>query len=399
MPNQKNKVSAVIKIAHISTSLETGGAEVQLVRLLEKIDKNKFEMILISLHEETYLADKVRALGIPVTSLQLKKNPLNIRKAYHILKAFKPDVIHGTMYEGGVVGTLFNKFLPNKPPVIWTVHEGLEHYRQEPLRKQLQLRVWSLLSNLPECMMYVSHLNAEQHLDWGFKNKKALVITNGVDTQRFRPNAAARKAIRNSLYIPDESFVIGITARFHPVKNHVGFLNAAAILNKTHPNVHFMMVGTNIDENNTLLTDVIKQHGLQERVHMLGNRDDIPDVVNAYDVAALTSLGEAFPLTLGEAMASGVPCVATDVGDNKMIIGDTGRIVPANDDLALAQAWQDLVEMDADDFKKLGEAAYRRTLERFTLEQQVAQHETLYESLHSHNMARRSGLKQSELHS
>lgn len=386
----------MIKIAHISTSLETGGAEVQLLRLLDKIDKTRFEMIVISLHEETYLADQVRELGIPVYSLGLKKHPLNIRNAYKILKQFNPDVIHGTMYEGGVVGTLFNKFLPKKPPVIWTVHEGLEHYRQEPFRKQIQLRAWSLISNLPDCMMYVSHLNAEQHLDWGFKNRKALVLTNGVDTKRFKPNPAARKAIRKSLYIPDDSFVIGITARFHPVKNHVGFLNAAGVLSKTHPSVHYMMVGTNIDEDNEVLTDVIAKHGLQDKVHLLGNRDDIPDIVNAYDVAALTSLGEAFPLTLGEAMASSVPCVATNVGDNKYIVGDTGRVVPANDDEALAAAWKELVEMDKDELKRLGEAAYQRTIKKFTLAQQVTQHEELYKTLHNHNIDKRTGLKHAE---
>lgn len=376
----------MIKVAHISTSLETGGAEVQLVRLLEKFDRNKVELILISLHDETYLAEKVRnELKIPVHSLQLKKNPFNLRKAYEILKEFNPDVIHGTMYEGGVVGTLFKKFLPKKPPVIWTVHEGLEHYKTEPLRKQLQLRLWSLISNRPECMMYVSHLNCEQHLDWGFKNRKAMVVTNGVDTKRFQPNLKARKKIRAELGIPENSFVIGITARFHPVKNHAGFLKAAAILNRTHPDVHYVMVGTNIDENNEVLKRIIVESNMQNTVHMLGNREDIPDIVNAYDVAALTSFGEAFPLTLGEAMASGVPCVATDVGDNRFIIEDTGRIVPPNDDHSLAQAWQELVEMDKAEFKKLGEAALQRTLNNFTLEEQVQKHHDLYDTLHENN--------------
>jgi len=343
-------------------------------------------MIVISLHKETYLADKIRnELNIPVYSLHLKKNLFNLRKAYKILKEFNPDIIHGTMYEGGVVGTLFNKFLPNKPPVIWTVHEGLEHYKTEPFRKQLQLRLWSLISDLPECMMYVSHLNCEHHLDWGFKNRNALVMTNGVDTERFKPNIIAKEKIRKELNIPEDAFVIGITARFHPVKNHVGFLKAARILLKTHPDVHFIMVGTNVDKNNTALTDIANSSGLQKNVHMLGNRQDIPDVVNSYDVAALTSLGEAFPLTLGEAMASAIPCVATDVGDNKFIIEDTGRIVPTKDNQALANAWKELVEMDKQSFKELGEAALNRTLKNFTLKKQVQKHENLYISLHKNN--------------
>ena len=306
----------MIRIAHISTGLDTGGAEVQLVRLLEKLDKNKFEMIVISLHEETYLADKIREeLKIPVYSLGLKKNPLKIKNAFKILKEFNPDVIHGTMYEGGVVGTLFNKFLPKKPPVIWTVHEGLEHYKSEPKRKQLQLKAWSVISDLPDCMMYVSHLNAEQHQDWGFKNHKALVVTNGVDTQTFKTNLHARKEIRESLSIPENAFVIGITARYHPVKNHESFLRAAGLLSKTHPTIHYVMAGTGIDNDNKALTDIIEANNLQANVHLLGNREDVPEVVNAYDVASLTSLGEAFPLTLGEAMATAKPCVATNVGE------------------------------------------------------------------------------------
>lgn len=373
-------IHSMIKVAHISTGLETGGAEVQLVRLLEAFDKNKFELMVIGLDRDTYLGDQIRKLGIPVYALNIKKKPFAIRHAYSLLKDFNPDIIHGTMYEGGVLGSVLRRFLPKKPNIIWTVHEGLENYRQESLRKQLQLRFWGLLSSLPDCLMYVSYLNREQHLNWGFDNQKATVMTNGVNTQRFYPNPNAKHAIRKELGIPQDSFVIGITARFHPVKNHIGFINSAAILSKTHPETHFMMVGTHIDQENTVLTDLIEKYQLNN-MHLLGNREDIPEVVNAYDIAALTSFGEAFPLTLGEAMASAVPCVATDVGDNDYIIKATGRVVPVNNDQAMAMAWQTLLEMDKEDFKQLGQEASERVLKKFTLAQQVQQHESLYQQL------------------
>ena len=375
----------MIKIAHISTGLETGGAEVQLFRLLDAFDKNKFELMVIGLDRDTYLGDRIRELGIPVYALNIKKKPASISQAYKLLKDFNPDVIHGTMYEGGVVGSVLRRFLPNKPPVIWTVHEGLENYHQESYRKQLQLRLWGLMSKMPECMMYVSHLNCEQHLDWGFNNNKALVIPNGVDTQRFYSNRKARKTIRKSLGIPQNSFVIGITARFHPVKNQFGFINAAALLSKAHPETHFIMVGTHIDADNKELTALIAKHSLQKTVHLLGNREDIPDIVNAYDIAALTSFGEAFPLTLGEAMATAVPCVATNVGDNEHIIKDTGRVVPVDNDAAMAAAWQELLEMNKKEFKQLGQAALKRVMNKFTLTLQVHQHEELYETLYRLN--------------
>ena len=384
----------MIKVAHISTGLETGGAEVQLRRLLSELDKSKFEMIVISLHKETYLADSIRELGIPVYSLNLKKNPLNIRKAYKILKEFNPDVIHGTMYEGGVVGTVLTKFLPKKPPVIWTVHEPLEHYDKEPIRKRLQLRTWGLMSKMPACMMYVSNLNKEQHVDWGFDNSKAIVIPNGVETSRCFPNKAAGLAVRKSLGIPEDAFVIGKIARFHRQKNHIGFMHSAALLAKTHPEVHFMLVGTNVDENNQELVKLREELGLTDKVHMLGNRQDIPDVVNAFDLATLTSFGEAFPLTLGEAMVSEVPCVATNVGDNDFIIDDTGIITPIGDDEAMADAWKTMVEMDKSKFAALGKAARQRCLDNFTLEQQVKQHEDLYQTLHDHNVMGKTSMNQ-----
>lgn len=375
----------MIKVAHISTGLETGGAEVQLMRLIAAMNHDEFEMMVISMDRDTYLADRIRELGVTVHSLCLRKHPLALWDGFQRLREFNPDVIHGTMYQGGVFGTLCRRFLPKKPHVIWTVHEPLEHYDEEPLRKRLQLRLWGKMSGSPECLMYVSHLNMEQHLAYGFNNQKALVIPNGVDTSRFGPAREKGLAIRESLGIPENCIVIGKTARYHRQKNHVGFLRSAAILAAKYDNVRFMLVGTNVDEKNTTLTNLIGELGLDGKVYMLGNREDIPEIVNAYDIATLTSLGEAFPLTLGEAMVSAVPCVATDVGDNAYIIADTGYVVPVDDDKAMAESWEKIVVLSEQERNELGQKARQRCLDHFTLEQQVSQHEDLYRTLHRIN--------------
>ena len=372
-------------MAHISTGLETGGAEVQLMRLIAAMDHDEFEMMVISMDKETYLADRIRELGVPVTSLSLKQTPQKLLKGFNILRDFNPDVIHGTMYQGGVMGTVFRQLLPKKPHVIWTVHEPLEHYDQEPLRKRLQLRLWGMMSGFPECLMYVSHLNMQQHLPYGFNNAKAIVIHNGVDTTRFGPAREKGLGIRKSLGIPEDCLVIGKTARYHRQKNHKGFLRSAALLGAKHGHVHFVLVGTNVDENNGSLTNLISELGLDGKVHMLGNREDIPEIVNAYDIATLTSLGEAFPLTLGEAMVSGVPCVATDVGDNAYIISDTGYVVAVGDDQAMADSWEKIVVLSDEDRAALGQKARQRCLDNFTLDKQVRQHEELYRMLHRIN--------------
>jgi len=375
----------MIKVAHISTGLETGGAEVQLMRLIAAMNHDEFEMMVISMDRETYLAERIRELGVPVYSLCLRKQPYALWKGYQLLRMFNPDVIHGTMYQGGVFGTLCRRFLPKRPHVIWTVHEPLEHYDEEPLRKRLQLKLWGKMSGSPECLMYVSNLNKEQHLAYGFNNHKAVVIPNGVDTSRFGPNRKQGLAIRHALGIPDNCIVIGKTARYHRQKNHEGFLRAAALLAAKNEYVRFMLVGTNVDEDNDTLTALIDELGLDGKVYMLGNREDIPAIVNAYDIATLTSLGEAFPLTLGEAMVSTVPCVATDVGDNAYIIGDTGYVVPVGDDQAMAEHWEKIVVLSAKQRAELGQQARQRCLDHFTLEQQVIQHEALYRKLYQSN--------------
>ena len=375
----------MIKLAHISSGLRTGGAEVQLMRIIAALDKTKFEMMVISLDQETYLADRIRELGVPVHSLSLKQTPLALWRGFRVLREFNPDVIHGTMYEGGVFGTMCRRFLPKRPHVIWTVHEPLDHYDRMPMRKQLQVKLWGKLSGSPECLMYVSHLNKEQHVDWGFDNSKAVVIPNGVDTTRFGPAREKGLAIRHSLGISDKCIVIGKTARFHQQKNQQGFLRSAAILAAKYDHVRFMLVGNNVDENNAELIGLVDELGLKGKVYMLGNREDIPEIVNAYDIATLTSLGEAFPLTLGEAMVSGVPCVATDVGDDEYIIQDTGFVVPPNDDQAMAEGWEKIVVMSTKERIALGQKARQRCLDNFTLEQQVAQHVEIYEALYRAN--------------
>jgi len=139
-------------------------------------------------------------------------------------------------------------------------------------------------------------------------------------------------------------------------------------------------------DNETLMA-LVKELDLVGKVHLLGNREDIPEIVNAYDIATLTSLGEAFPLTLGEAMVSGVPCVATDVGDNRYIIDDTGYVVPVDDDEAMAAAWEKIVVLEDNARADLGKRARQRCLDNFTLDQQVHQHEELYRSLHQSNQS------------
>ena len=178
--------------------------------------------------------------------------------------------------------------------------------------------------------------------------------------------------------------LIGLVARFDPMKDHGNFFRGARhLLNEAEEkdNLHFVLAGRGIDAANAALKDFISEYGLENRTHLLGERTDIPFVTSALDIATSSSTGEGFPNAVGEAMACGVPCVVTDVGDSAWIVGDTGRIVPPREPTALAEAWGELICMEDERRRSLGEAARRRIIENFSIDTVVRQYEAVYEGL------------------
>ncbi len=163
-------------------------------------------------------------------------------------------------------------------------------------------------------------------------------IDNGFDTQIFHPDVEDRRAVRTELGLGDETPLIGHVARFHPVKDQATLVEAMFLVVKNHPEAVLAMVGDALDPDNAELARLTEP--LRGSVQLLGRRDDVPRLMRAFDVAVLSSAGEALPLVIGEAMASGVPFVSTDVGDARQVIGDSGRIVPVGDPIALAKRWE-----------------------------------------------------------
>jgi glycosyltransferase involved in cell wall biosynthesis len=181
------------------------------------------------------------------------------------------------------------------------------------------------------------------------------------------------------LKVAQDSFLIGLIGRYHPVKDHDNFLKAAALLLKTHPDTQFVLCGKQVDSKNRSLGELIHNLQITEQVHLLGERHDIPRITAALDVSASSSRTEGFPNVIGEAMSSGVPCVATDVSDLAVILGETGRIVPPGNPVALATALAELIEIGPEGRAALGARARSRIVAHYSLDEEVAQYETIYE--------------------
>jgi glycosyltransferase involved in cell wall biosynthesis len=178
--------------------------------------------------------------------------------------------------------------------------------------------------------------------------------------------------------ISQDAFVVGMVSRYHPIKGFSLFVRAAAHIAAASPGAHFVMVGSEVDWNNGELSNWIEEAGLRERFTLLGPRRDIPQIMNMLDILISSSTSEGFPNIIGEAMACGTPCVATDVGDSGYLIGETGKLVAFGNDKALADAALELGAMPQAKFKQIREAARHRILEQFSINQISMRYQELF---------------------
>ena len=387
-----------IKVLHAITTLEIGGAESMLLRLLQAGARDKFQPSVLSLmdpdraHVAT-LASQIAALRVTISTLgmpQGRPRPARLWRLCRIVRAARPDLLQGWMYHGSLAASVGSWSLPRRVPVLWNVRHSVHDLALEKPLTRLIIRLSARLSHHPQAIVYNSRVSAAQHARLGFEPSRAVVIPNGFDGTRFRPRPEAKDRLRAELGIDPGRAVIGMVARDHPMKDTGNLVRAAALLQARGHAVHLVIVGRGLDQTNRGLVELARQSGLGAEVSLLGERTDVPALIAGFDLAALSSAwGEGFPNVLGEAMASGVPCVATDVGDCSWVIGPHGVIVPPRQSEALANALGRLLDLGPDARQQLGLAARARILQHFSLQEVVGQYEALHLRVSASHAARR----------
>ena len=219
------------------------------------------------------------------------------------------------------------------------------------------------------------------HRGIGYAAGKLTVIYNGFDMDLFKPDPAAREAVRKELGIQPETVVIGLVGRFDPQKDQKNFIQAAGLLHRKQPDVRYLLCGSLINWDNSQLVQWLDEAGIRDKVYLLGRRDDVPRIMASLDAAVSASNTEAFPLVVGEAMAAGIPCVVTNVGDSELIVGDTGWVVQPNDPQALAASLQEVVLLGSEGRQSVGQRARQRIQEKFTLTNCTRNYEKLYSEI------------------
>ena len=372
-------------VLHIITDLDIGGAERSLVALLGPLEQAGFASTVLSLMPGGALAEVLRRDGIRVHELDLKPglpSPRTLLRLVRIIRAEQPALVQTWMYHADLLGGVAAR-AAGRMPVVWGLHNTNLDPRHTKRSTRWVVRACAALSRrVPTRIVSCSDAGVGIHVRQGYAEERILSIPNGFDTTALHPRPAERAAVRAELGIADDAILIGQVARFDPQKDYRNFIQAAGRVAAQRPDVHFMLVGKGCVPENAELAAWIDAAGLRPRCHLLGLRTDAHRLLSALDVAVLSSAyGEAFPLVLGEAMACGVPCVATDVGDAARIIGETGRIVAPRDASALADAVLGLLALSSPERATLGTAARARIVAEFSLAAVAARYAALYEEL------------------
>lgn len=371
-----------VRVLHMITSLELGGAQAMLRKLLGGIDRSTFDNSVCSLVAGGPVAASIREMDIPVRSLGLSPGGLSVRAPVGLIKLLReerPDLVQCWMYHANLAGLLGTKLAWCGGRILWNVRHSLEDLSLEKSMTAVTIRLGALLSRWSDTIIYNSETSRRQHEALGFEAREAKVIPNGFDCRRFRPQSGARRELRKSLDLPARTLLIGMVARFHPMKDHRTLLQAAGLYRAAGGKGHFVLIGEGIHSGEPRLRDWARAAGAGESVHILPPRSEgMSRVTAGLDVATLSSAwGESFPNVIGEAMASGVPCVATDVGDVAEILGSTGVVVPPRDPEALAEAWFSMTRDEAYR-ERMGRQARRRIKEHYSLTDVIEQYERLY---------------------
>jgi len=365
------------KVMHLITDLRTGGAEAMLTRLATAEPRIADEIIVASLlpvhgDDGQLRMERLHRAGVRLEEVDVKR-PLGLAagliRIARLIAAQQPEIVQGWMYYGDLAAllALVMSGRRRKTGLVWSIRcSTLDLARYGPVLR-LAVKACTLLSGCADVVTANSAAGMKSHLALGYRPRRAEILANGIDVEEFKPDPKVREAMRRRLDVADDRIVIAHVARVDPMKDHDTFLAAMASL----PELEAWAIGAGT-ERLLAMPNLVR----------LGRRDDVPALLAAADfVVSSSAFGEGFSNAIAEGMACGLPAIATDVGDAREIIGDSGLVVPPGDPRALAGAIAALAAEAPSARAARGATARRRIVERFSLDRAVARFSALYETL------------------
>jgi glycosyltransferase involved in cell wall biosynthesis len=370
------------RILHVITTLEVGGAEMMLYKLVRALAARGYQQKVIALTTAGRVADLIRDCGVEAEALGLRYRALDLGRAFGLKRkvaAESPDVVHTWMYHADLLGGIAARSAKVER-VVWSIRQSsLDRRSHRPLTMAVIRTCARLSRRVPDRIICGSEAAQKSHIAFGYDQSKLVVIPNGFDMDEFRPDAKAKSRLLAELGLPSDVLLLGHVGRYHPQKDHPNLFAAASTVLRARPEAHLVLCGLGVDSGNDELRRLAEASGASERVHMFGPRSDVAKLMAGFDLVVSSSKGEGFPNVIGEAMACGVPCVVTDVGDSAVIVGDTGWVVPPRESGALAVAILESLGEGEEARQNRGVRARQRIADSYSISAIAARYTELYE--------------------
>jgi glycosyltransferase involved in cell wall biosynthesis len=372
-----------MRIAHVITGLGNGGAEGVLHRLVTHDIRNTH--FVISLQDAGLYGERLVRQGISLYTLDMPRGRLQwkgVAKLFSIYRIIKPDVVQTWMYHADLLGGMVAKLLGIKA-IIWGIR-GAYDKNNTSIKTKLTIYACSRLSKwIPSKIVSNSEHAKQAHEHIGYTKKKIMVIPNGFSFVKFKPDDKAKNEICSWFKLSPNDILLGMVARFDAYKDHENLFRALARLLKMTQQFKCLLIGPGMESANKALVNMIQHYELQDIVILCGPQEEVYKFMAALDVHVLSSLGESFPNVLAEAMACGVPCVTTNVGDAASIVNDTGWIVPPSNPNALAAALNEAINErhTFSGWESRQQACIQRVNSQFNLTRMIENYNALWKSI------------------
>jgi glycosyltransferase involved in cell wall biosynthesis len=373
-----------VKILHVIVGLGAGGAENMLRRLLESYrGDSEFQHSVVSLTGVGDLGEALVAGGTEVHIMGMRgalNAPITMIRLARLIRRTAPDIVQTWMYHADLIGGLAAR-AAGKRRLIWGIR-GTDTSKGTSKHTRILRRVCALLSRyIPAVIVCAAEAARTSHGAIGYDKSKMIVVPNGFESVADQTGLESRFAFRSALGWSDEMTVLGWVGRYNFDKDPENFIEAAGLLARTFESARFLMIGKGVDEANLKVRGLIAATGYPERFALLGFRADIQKCLRAMDIFCLSSRSEGFPNVVGEAMSMGTPCVATDVGDARVLVADTGIIVPKENAIALCEGLAQIVEMPRAVRVAMGRRAQERIVNEYSMLRVCERFKAIYRSL------------------
>ena len=337
----------MIRVVFLIRSLNRGGTERQLATLVSLLDRGHFDPTVLTFYPGGHFAQDVLDKDIPVISLDKRGRWDVIGFLWRLvteLRRIKPHIVYSFLVEPNLLMAFLKPFTSGAK-IAWGIRASnvdLEHY---DWFARMNFKFQVFFSRFADLIVFNSYAARDYHSARGFSMRNSVVIHGGIDTEVFKPDRPAGKSMRAEWGIDPEAILIGVVARLDPIKDHSTFIKAAAAIAQHNKNARFVCVGKGPAKYSAQLRSLVDENHISDRFIWADERDDMPAVYNAMDIVCCSSGSESMPNAVAEAMACGIPCVVTDVGDSALLVGETGIVVPPNNVQALADGLSKCIEM------------------------------------------------------